>query len=281
MVKNEEILDGFKDIKIIKDINNNAAAIGILSAAIIAILSNIFKLMVYSYYSGWFDYFQINKEYINVASENIFYDIAISISIGLIFIAFNYIVYSVIINRENKKIIFVFILIGTLNVIYLLFFTDYIQSINKFSLNYLLAILISCYILLPIIELILGISYGIMHAKRAKKVKNKDTKIDAYDKSKNNFNARKWIIGIIVTIIIYLPILYGMGKYHAKSINTFKTINNQNVVIYETESEYLIADCNINFNDSLLEINKNKQTYINKINVETEKIQFKSVKLKE
>jgi hypothetical protein len=279
MVRIEEIFDSLKDIEIIEDINKNAAGIGILSAAIIAMVSNVFKLMAYSYYSGWFDYFEINKDYINVASENIFYDIVISISIVLILFTFNYIVYSAINNNKKKGFILAFIFIGTFNVIYLLFFTEYIQTINKFSLNDLLGIIISCFIFLPIIELILGISLGTINLIKNKKVKNKNTKADDYDKRKNSFTVRQWLISIIVTIIIYLPISYGMGNYHAKKINTYKTINNQYVVIYETESEYIIADCNISFNNSFLEINKSKQTYISKINVETEKILFKSVKL--
>jgi hypothetical protein len=279
MVKIEEILDSIKGIEKIEDINDNAAAIGLLSAAIIATLSNIFKLMAYSYYSGWFDYFQINKDYINIANENIFYDIAISISTGLIFFAFNYIVYRAINNKDKKTFFFAYIFIAIFNVIYLFLFTDYIQNINKFSFNNLLAIVISCFILLPIIELILGISWRVIYLIKIKKVNNKNTKMDVYEKSKNDFTVRQWIIGIIITIIIYIPFSYWFGNYNAQIIKDFKTINNKYVVIYETESEYLIANCNINFNDNLLEINKNKQTYISKINMETEKMRFKSVKL--
>lgn len=68
-----------------------------------------------------------------------------------------------------------------------------------------------------------------------------------------------------------------MGYSFAKGITTFKTINNQLVIIHELENEYLVAECKVDSNNIV--INKSKQTVIGKTDVVTETIHFESVEL--
>lgn len=55
--------EGKKENKIINYINDNVAAISIISATIIEIVVNILKIMTYC---GQFNYFKISRTYINI-----------------------------------------------------------------------------------------------------------------------------------------------------------------------------------------------------------------------
>lgn len=265
--------------KVINDINDNAAAISIISATIIAVVVNIIKIMTYVYYCGRFNYFNISRMYINISNENIFYDIVFSVSICIITLAINYGIYLIIFQIKKFYYYFItFIITGIFNTIYLVLKTNY----DNIKLDDIIAIFIACFIILPLIEYSFGIYWGLkslLRDRKGKRLKQKSKNKD-YDIKSNTSSSKKltnFIFVIMVALSIYTLIFYCMGYSSAKGITTFKTINNQLVIIHELENEYLVAECNVDSNNIV--INKNKQTIIDKTDVITETINFKSVKL--
>lgn len=266
-------------IKVINYINDNAAAISIISATIIAVVVNIIKIMTYVYYCGQFNYFNISRTYINISNENIFYEIVFSVSVCIIILAINYVIYLIIF--KIKKLFYyviTFIITGIFNTIYIVLRTNY----DNINLGVIIAIFIVCFIILPLFEYSFGIYWGLSSLLRNKKGKRlkQESKNKDYD-IRNNISFSKQLTNsifiIMVALSIYTLIFYSMGYSFAKGITTFKTINNQLVIIHELENEYLVAECKVDSNNIV--INKSKQTVIGKTDVVTETIHFESVEL--
>ncbi len=268
-------------IKIIDYINENATGLGIISAVIIAILSNVLKVFAYVYYSGWFKYFDINKIYINISDKN-FYGIAVSASVCIIYFILNYIVYKIIAYQDSKfKLLFgSFVIMGIINIVFIFFNNSYL-----FSKNDIVPIAIVCFIILPLLEYSFGIYWGIATIIRNRKkphiqvLEVQDEKDISINNIKNNDTLRNLIIDIVMIMALfsfYVVLFYEIGFFSAKRINTFKIIDNQYVVLYETENDYLSAECTIDSNT--LKINKDKQICIDKADIITETMKFNSVK---
>ncbi len=69
-----------------------------------------------------------------------------------------------------------------------------------------------------------------------------------------------------------------MGYSNALNRNSFKFTDKSHVVIFEDKTNYIIADCSYT-DENVIIINTKIQNVIDKINVETEKIKFKRVKI--
>ncbi len=111
----------------------NIAAYSFFSAIIVTTFTLLAKLYVYVYYSGYFSGLNINKSYINISSQNIFYDIFFYFTCILIFFIVSLFPYFIYISKYKIRVkIFLTLLLIIFSVI---LFYSYIISVYNVDIT--------------------------------------------------------------------------------------------------------------------------------------------------
>ncbi len=222
-------------------------------------ISFILRFIKYLYSTLYFDYYGLSYGLFNSNELSILYNFGFSILIMFCFVSLLY-CYKQIYNVKKERIsirtiLANIILIIILNIIIVLL-TDVRCSVKQFIANVIIFIIseaITSYIFFKIDN----------------KEKNKKNDIKCLQ------NELK-IIPFYLVILVFL-VLFNYG-FEIISNKSYRTINNDKVIVYTTNDYYIVLDCTIE--DNKLTIYKGNQTKISNDNVESKLINFDEVKLK-
>ncbi len=265
---------------------DNIATYSFFSAIIITGLTLVAKLCIYVYYSGYYAYFNIDRSYIDINNQNMFYDIFFYSACLIMFSAISLLPFMIFISKIKKyiKVILTFLLffitIVTLYV-YVYFSSGLnIKDIAPPSREELLNLIwVTCLFLFIFymfgIFSIAGYLIDKISSKTPKKRKKKDVPEKKYDQK---HIIRVSIIIIIITFLAYILVSYLIGYSNASDKTSYKIIDENHVIIYEDNTHYISSDYRI-INTNSIEINTFKQKLIEKVDIETEKVLFKHVQV--
>ena len=104
-----------------------------------------------------------------------------------------------------------------------------------------------------------------------------DKRVNKKEKSKEDSTNKTWfektkrsIVAFLVLIVLESVVIYGGGYFKAASQSEFKVIEltpeNSCVILYETDSNYIVAECEIIGNKIIIDKTEHKQ--ITKENIE-------------
>ena len=271
--------------KFITPHKDNIAAYSFFSAIIITGLTLLAKLYLYVYYSGYYSYFNINRCYIDINNQNIFYDLFFYSSCLIVFAAISLLPYIIFISKlkRYKKIILTFLLFFmTISVLYIYIFISTglnVKDIASPSREEILSLIwVTCWFLFIFymfgIFSIIGYFINKISEIRPAKVK----KEESHKKFDRKHKTQVSIAVIIITFLTYIFISYGMGYYNASDKQTYKMIDNNHLIIYEDSTQYIVSEYKITSTNSI-EINSLKQKIIDKANIETVKASYKHVQV--
>lgn len=293
-------LNNYKSIlnKIFKYAKKNFQKFCALFSAFTFILFWYIRTLAYCYQSGLFHVYNISSHYIDI-SDNFFFQLIEYLAISIIISLSNLIFVSIHINTTKKWVRFIkkflFFTIETLSLFFIVVFLTYsnikqvlseIKGYNIITYVMLLFILICCIISVNIFAIEI-----IVYSNRAKSKKKNQKK--SKGKSKDNTTStesfKTYIIVLVITAIIIIPLSYFMGVYNERIRTSYKIvvedISNQELysskyeykiennkvhlyaVVYENEAIYIL--CPIYHDNSESNINKSQTKIIEKNNITT------------
>lgn len=262
-----------------------------LFSAITFILFWYIRTLAYCYQSGLFYTYSITSHYIDI-NDNFFFQLIEYFAISIIVLLSNLIFAKLHISTSKRgiRIIykFIFFTIETLSLFFIVMFLTYssikqvlleIRSYNFITYVALLLILIICFISVNIFAIEI-----IIYSKRTKP-KKENTK----ENTTSTESFKTYIIVLVITAIIVIPLSYFMGVYNDRIRNSYKivmedissqefypseyeyNINNNKVhlyaVVYEDDAIYIL--CPLYHDSSETNINKSQTKIIEKDNITT------------
>lgn len=265
-----------------------------LFSAFTFILFWYIKALAYCYQSGLFHAYNISSYYINI-SDNFFLQLIEYLAISTIILLSNLIFISIHIKTPKKWVRFIkkllFFIIETISLFFIIEFLTYsnikqilleIKGYNIITYVMLLLILICCIISINIfaIEIIVYSKQAKPQKKKHKKAKENTTSVESF---------KTYIIVLVITAIIIIPLSYFMGVYNDRIRTSYKIvledISNQELysseyeyqtenstvhlyaVVYENEDIYIV--CPLYHDSSQDSINKKQTKIIEKNNITT------------
>jgi hypothetical protein len=264
---------------------DNIATYSFFSAIIITGLTLLAKLYIYVYYSGYYAYFNIDRSYIDINNQNIFYDLFFYSACLIMFAAISLLPYIIFISKlkKHKKVILTFLLlITTIFILYIyIYFTSglYGKNIVPPSRQEILSLIwVTCWFLFIFYMFGIFSIVGFLINKISDNFQKKEKKDKEYKPFDKTQRTKVSIVVIIITFLTYIFVSYWMGYSTASDKKSFKTIDNSHIIIYEDTTQYIISDYKVIRNNSI-EINSLKQKLIEKVDIETEKASYEYVKV--
>lgn len=281
--------DNYKSILqiIINYAKDNFQKFCALFSAISFILFWYIRTLAYCYQSGLFYAYSINSHYIDI-NDNFFFQLIEYFAISIIVLLSNLFLVKLHTSKSKRfiKIIYklIFFTIEALSLFFIVMFLTYssikqvlseIKSYNLITYLALLFILIICFISVNIFAIEI-----IIYSNHTKSKKENTTSTES---------AKTYIIALVITVIIVIPLSYFMGVYNDRIRNSYKivmedissqefypseyeyNINNNKVhlyaVAYENDAIYIL--CPLYHDSSETNINKSQTKIIEKNNITT------------
>ena len=251
---------------IIKYAQEHAAGLTLLATLSITVGSVLLKYIYYLIELAYVNYFNISPSYINIADDNILYGIVANGVMALFFVLISSLPYLIWQSKLKTFCKIVWIVLITLVPEFLLVFSLVrlaLQGIT-YSVGQYLGV-VSAGILLGLATFSIG--YLLMFDKRkSKKEKSKDEPTE-----KTLFErAKRTLVAFLILVVLESVVIYGGGHLKATSQNQFKIVEttqeNSYVILYETDSNYIVAECEIIGNK--ISIDKSAHKQISKENIE-------------
>ena len=255
-----------KGNKIVKYIQEHAAGLTLLATVSITVGSVLLKYIYYLIELGYTKYFNISASYIDIADDNILYGIVANGVMSLFFALISSLPYLIWQSKGRKwckviKIIILTLVPEILLIISLIILAT--QGVIYSAGQYIFTLLTG--IILGLIIFSLGF-FLLVDKRISKKEKSKDepTKKPLLERVKRT------IIAFLVLVILESVVIYGGGYFKAVSQSEFKiiasTYESSYVILYETDSNYIVAECEIIGNK--INIDKTEHKQISKENIE-------------
>ena len=252
--------------KIVKYIQEHAAGLTLLATLSITVGSVLLKYIYYLIELAYVNYFNISPSYINIADDNILYGIVANGVMSLFFALISSLPYWIWQSKLKTFCKIVWMVLITLVPEFLLVFSLVslaLQGITYSVGQYIWVVIIGIFLGLAIFS----IGYLLIFDKRkSKKEKSKDelTKKPLFERVKRT------IVAFLVLVVLESVVIYVGGCVKAASQNQFKIIEatkeNSYVILYETDSNYIVAECEIIGNK--ISIDKTEHKQISKENTE-------------
>ena len=252
--------------KIVKYIQEHAAGLTLLATVSITVGSVLLKYIYYLIELGYTKYFNISASYIDIADDNILYGIVANGVMFLFFALISSLPYLIWQSKGRKWCKVIKIIILTLAPEILLIISLIIlatQGIIYSTGQYISTLFAG--VILGVIVFSLGF-FLLVDKRISKKEKSKDepTKKPLLERVKRT------IIAFLVLVILESVVIYGGGYFKGASQSEFKiiasTYESSYVILYETDSNYIVAECEIIGNK--INIDKTEHKQISKENIE-------------
>lgn len=211
----------------------------------------IMKLCKYASECGKLVYWRIPLSVINVAGDNIVYDIVMAIIFGTVLMVFFLIPYFICVSklRVVYKILWNVLIVSIISILFF-FLCDATELIKNKGVAGLVAFIIADIIFI-------FIYYSLSIILVAEKFSKKKTKITSISK-------KGILIFIVVLIVVFALYCFASNFYFTKNNTLFRVTDDGYAIIYETDTSYYLAE----YDEVNNVINKNKQKIIEKSNVE-------------
>ena len=252
--------------KIVKYIQEHAAGLTLLATVSITVGSVLLKYIYYLIELGYTKYFNISASYIDIADDNILYGIVANGVMSLFFALISSLPYLIWQSKGRKWCKVIKIIILTLIPEILLIISLIILATHGifYSFEQYLFTLFTG-IMFGFIAFSLGF-FLLIDKRVSRKEKNKEESTN-----KTSFEkAKRIIVAFLVLIILESVVIYGGGYFKAASQSEFKiiesTYESSYVILYETDSNYIVAECEIIGNKLNIDNTEHKQ--ISKENIE-------------
>jgi hypothetical protein len=252
--------------KIVKYIQDHAAGLTLLATVSITVGSVLLKYIYYLIELGYTKYFNISASYIDIADDNILYGIVANGVMSLFFALISSLPYLIWQSKGRKwckviKIIILTLVPEILLIISLIILAT--QGIIYSTGQYISTLFAG--VILGVIVFSLGFFLLIdKRVSRKEKSKEESTNKTSFEK------AKRIIVAFLVLVILESVVIYGGGYFKAASQSEFKiiefTYENSYVILYETDSNYIVAECEIIGNK--INIDKTEHKQISKENIE-------------
>ena len=252
--------------KIVKYIQEHAAGLTLLATVSITVGSVLLKYIYYLIELGYTQFFNISASYIDIADDNILYGIVANGVMSLFFALISSLPYLIWQSKGRKwcKVIKIIILtlfpeIILIISLIILVTQGVIYSVGQYIFTLLTGIILGL--------IIFSLGFFLLVDKRIskkEKSKNEPTKKPLFERVKRT------IIAFLVLVILESVVIYGGGYLKAASQSEFKiiesTYESSYVILYETDSNYIVAECEIIGNK--INIDKTEHKQISKENIE-------------
>lgn len=260
---NNNIENGKKAVKYVQE---HAAGLTLLATISIAVGSIMLKYIYYLIELGYTKYFNISSSYIDLADDNILYGIVANGVIALFFALISALPYLIWQSKDRTwrkviKIVLITLIPEILLTISLIISAT--QGVIYSAWQYIFTLLTG--IILGLIVFSLGF-FLLIDKRISRKEKNKEapTKKTLFERVKRT------IVAFLILVAFESVVIYGGGYLKAASQNEFKVIEltqeNSYVILYETDDNYIVAECEITGNK--INIDKNEHKQISKENIE-------------
>ena len=276
---NKKIVDKSKDknlngsIVLLKDIIgrffiNKDGDIRIESiASIVAVVFFACRAGWYIFMSGFFSAYQLDDVNMEVFGENTIFKTILGMAFIGILIVSNYFCYIIIMGNYKRKLFRIFGLsnIVAIVLVFILyidrFFSDFSLKVLNFVAIYFALLLISYFINFY------GILFGLLDKRELKKNEKNKNKIEDKPKGRNR-KKQSYFSYFAALFVLQIIMLFEMGKYEANNKETFETVNNSYVILYENHDNYILAKCDIS-GDYVEKIYLEEKRIISKLGVDT------------
>ena len=252
--------------KIVKYIQEHAAGLTLLATVSITVGSVLLKYIYYLIELGYTKYFNISASYIDIADDNILYGIVANGVMSLFFALISSLPYLIWQGKDRKwskviKIVLITLIPEILLIISLIILATrgVIYSAGQYIFTLLTGIILGL--------IIFSLGFFLLVDKRIskkEKSKNEPTKKPLFERVKRT------IIAFLVLVILESVVIYGGGYLKAASQSEFEiiesTYESSYVILYETDSNYIVAECEIIGNK--INIDKTEHKQISKENIE-------------
>lgn len=255
-----------KGKKIVTFAQEHAAGLTLLATVSITVGSVLLKYIYYLIELGYTKYFNISSSYIDLTDDNILYGIVANGVMSLFFALISSLPYLIWQSKGRKwckviKIIIITLVPEILLIISLIILAT--QGVIYSAGQYIFTLLTG--IILGLIIFSLGFFLLVdKRISKKEKSKNEPTKKPLFERVKRT------IIAFLVLVILESVVIYGGGYLKAASQNQFKIIEMTQdvsyVILYESDSNYIVAECEIIGNK--ISIDKTKHKQISKENTE-------------
>jgi hypothetical protein len=215
---------------------------------------------------GYTKYFNISASYIDIADDNILYGIVANVVMSLFFALISSLPYLIWQGKDRKWSKVIKIVLITLTPEILLIISLIILATRGVIYS------AGQYIFTLLTGIILGlIIFSLGFFLLVDKMISKKEKSNEESTNKTSFEkAKRIIVAFLVLIILESVVIYGSGYFKAASQSEFKiiefTYENSYVILYETDSNYIVAECEIIGNK--INIDKTEHKQISKENIE-------------
>lgn len=252
--------------KMVKYIQENVAGLTLLATGAITVGSVLLKYIYYIIELGYTKYFNISSTYIDIADDNILYGIVAN-GVFALFCVFVSSIPCFIWQSDDKKWRRVLKIISITFIPDILLIIRFIwlatQGIFYSARQYMITLLAG--IILGVAVFSLGF-FLLFCKKTSEKEKNEEK---APQKSQSG-KVKRTIVSFLFFIALESAVFFCVGYLKAPFQSEFKVIEVEQedgyVILYETDSNYIVAKCEIANNKICIEKNKHKQ--IPKENIE-------------
>lgn len=259
---NNNIENGKKAVKYVQE---HAAGLTLLATISITVGSVLLKYIYYLIELGYTKYFNISSSYIDLADDNILYEIVANGVIALFFALISTLPYLIWQSKDRTrrkviKIVLITLIPEILLTISLIMLAT--QGVIYSAWQYIFTLLTG--IILGLVVFSLGF-FLLIDKRISRKEKNKEdpTKKPLFERVKRT------IVAFLILVVLESVVIYGGGYLKAVSQNEFKAIEltqeNSYVILYETDNNYIVAECEITGNK--INIDKNEHKQISKENI--------------
>ena len=252
--------------KVVKYVQEHAAGLTLLATLSITVGSVLLKYIYYLIELGYTKYFNISASYIDIADDNILYGIVANGVMSLFFALISSLPYLIWQGKGRKwckviKIVVITLIPEILLIISLIILAT--QGVIYSAGQYIFTLLTG--IILGLIIFSLGFFLLVdKRISKKEKRKNEPTKKPLFERVKRT------TIAFLVLVILESVVIYGGGYLKAALQSEFKIIESKYessyVILYETDSNYIVAECEIIGNK--INIDKTEHKQISKENIE-------------
>lgn len=252
--------------KVVKYVQEHAAGLTLLATLSITVGSVLLKYIYYLIELGYTKYFNISASYIDIADDNILYGIVANGVMSLFFALISSLPYLIWQGKGRKwckviKIVVITLIPEILLIISLIILAT--QGVIYSAGQYIFTLLTG--IILGLIIFSLGFFLLVdKRISKKEKSKNEPTKKPLFERVKRT------TIAFLVLVILESVVIYGGGYLKAASQSEYKiiesTYESSYVIMYETDSNYIVAECEIIGNK--INIDKTEHKQISKENIE-------------
>lgn len=214
-----------------------------LSVAVLKFFSFVFE-------SGKLKYWDISTSIINVAGDNVLYDIIVTMVLGAVVFFLFLIPYFIIKSKAKKveKIIILLVIVLSLSVLFL-FGSNAIAIIHTSFWTGIVAFLIAD---LFFVGMFFAPTIVFLIATKPQ------------DNQSKPLTPKRAAILVVALVIVNILYFYGAGYWSVKTETGYRITTENYAIVYETEDSFYVAK----FDESKNEIDKHQQMIISKEDVE-------------